>query len=163
VRAVPEGERRGALRQLTVRYTVDGREAVVTVKRVRLRDKEKAFATLKSLKLPVAMVSDGFPVSSVMVSAAYTLMDLERGMAIAKDAAMQFMLNLTGTHQLSRAIELSSPVGDTAYVVDMGGKHGDLDALCEDLDLSLEISKPELVKIFAARAEGRNWKYKKPT
>jgi len=153
--------------ELKTNFSVDSEPGGVTLRKVKLKDKEAMISTIKQRKLPLVLISDSFAPFSILLSAAYTFIDYKKGLAIAKDLPMQFMLNLTGTHQLSKAVEAASPRSDSAYLIEMkfdAAANLDAESLeglyCE-VDFSMDFSKTEALAIFSARAEGRNWKYKK--
>ncbi len=154
--------------ELKTNFSIDGELGSVTLRKIKLKDKDAMISAIKQRKLPLVLISDGFAPFSILLSAAYTFIDYKKGLAIAKDLPMQFMLNLTGTHQLSKAVEAASPRSDSAYLMEMkfaataNSNVELLEGLYYELDFSMDFSKTEALTIFSARAEGRNWKYKKP-
>ncbi len=144
-----------------VRLSVDGEEHTVSLVKAKIQRVDEFMSLLKEKKVPVALVDSGYAPQSILVAAAYTLIDIKRGTGIAKDPVMQFALNLTGTHQLSKALEKVYPRGEVGYLVGMDADLGELNGLYEALELEGISFDAHLVDMFLARANGINWKYRK--
>ncbi|WP_449463493.1 hypothetical protein PQ610_03395 [Tardisphaera miroshnichenkoae] len=144
-----------------VKINVDGEDHVVSLVKARIPKVDDFMSTLKQKKIPVALVDSSYAPQSILVAAAYTLIDIKRGTGIAKDPVMQFALNLTGTHQLSKALEKVYPRSDVGYLVGMDADLGELNGLYEPLELEGISFDAHVVEMFSARANGVNWKYRK--
>lgn len=147
--------------RILVRVNVDGEIHIVALLRARISDLDDLMRKLKERKILVVLVKDAFSPYSIITAAAYTLTDIRRSTGIAKDPVMQFALNLTGTHQLSKALDMIYPQGDVAYLVGIDNAFEELSGLYQPLELNGVPFDDHVVDMFSARANGINWKYKK--
>ncbi len=144
-----------------VRVTVDGEDHTVSLVKARIPKVDELMSFLKEKKISVALVDSAYAPQSILVAAAYTLIDTKRGTGIAKDPIMQFALNLTGTHQLSKALEKVYPRDEVGYLVGMDADLEELNGLYEALELEGISFDAHVVEMVSARANGVNWKYRK--
>lgn len=145
---------------LTVELEYGGVKDSFKIARVRFLDKEKLLAAIKARHSQVALLEGDYSPMGVAVAAAYTTLDTSRGLSVAKDRVMQLLLNLEGTRQLSYASRKAAPKGEHGYIVSLGpddlleSERG----LYQEVPMDLGLNEEEVLKEFAARAEGLNWK-----
>ncbi len=144
-----------------VRVNVDGEGHTVSLAKARIPKIDEFMNFLKEKRIPIALVDLAYTPQSILIAAVYTLIDIKRGTGIAKDPVMQFALNLTGTHQLSKALEKVYPRGGIGYLVGMDTDLKELNGLYDALELEGISFDAHVVEMFSARANGVNWKYRK--